>query len=1740
MMMLRLLLLLALAAPLSAQTVVNTIDLPEDAGPYQVAVDETTNTIYVANSDGTLSIIDGASPVIETVVIGTRFLGAVALNETTNTIYVSEPGDGNVVVIDGATRTIVTRIAIGGRPFGLAVDESTNTIYAALQSAGAVAFIDGSTNTATLPTTGLGAEQPLSLAVNESTNRLYVAERDGQLNVVDATTGAVLDNPVVGDNLQWVALDEATNRIYVSDYRNDVVVVVDGVTNGVVTTIPVGVGPQGVGFDRVRQFVYVANEDDATVSVIDATTNAVVTTIEVGDGPFTSAPVGVGVNAATNRVYVATFLYDNVSVLGPVQATITTNLIVDTVADDQPYDATASRLDCTDGELDGDCTLREAILVANDNNGQEVPNLDTIGFEILDSFGAVDGVATISPSSELPAVEDDGVEIDGYTQPDSALGTATSEPVINVVLDGSSLTAGAGLTLQANGGLVRGLAVTNFPSHGIVIEGGGFGQGNTIAGNTIGVGAGGSPGPNGGHGVLVDNDFGNTIGGADPADANTIGANGLSGVSISGSGSSGNDVFGNYIGTNRIGADLGNTVYGIEVETPVVPGLSAAEADGLKTSSGTPANRLGGFEDGQGNTIGHNGDHGIFITNRPDGASILGNWIGTNAGGVAIGNGANGVQVDGTEPNSGTVFLRDNVIGNNTGQGVEVFLSSGVSIAENTIGTDMDGAPLGNGQSGIYVRNSTDISVRGNTIGDNASSGVAASATVNLRVTGNWIGTNAAGADIANTVAGVSLLGSVASSQIGGPDESASNTIANNGGAGIRLSATASTDNAILGNRIFGNGGLGIDLEGGTEDGFGVTENDRDDPDSGPNELQNYPAISAVVQTDTGADVSVELSTSAGGLYWIELFANDAADPSGFGEGARLVGSTFVQPNASGFASATLSIAGLDADDVITATATPTSEGGFGGTSEFSRAVRVVPTVRFAAPASASASEGDTVDLEVTLSAPAPAGGVTVEIELVEDENSATTPADLGGFTSQTETVTFAPGESTKTIAVTVTDDGAAEDAETFRFDLENATGAVIGQPSRFTLDVEASEQTVTITIASAELTAREGQTTSVAAALTTGDGAPLAENAAFTISQIDGSADNDDFAPFTTGAITFDGDFPETLTALAGTPSGTVFQIPVPLEDDGEVEGEEVALLEVTSDDAIVVNGDVALTIEDAPVVQFASAAYVAEEGDTVSIRVRLDQAAAGTESVDVVFTSGDPSGADSDDLDGFTSETVSFSSGDLEATVLVDIPRDGLTEGDEMFTFALQAATGLGIGDPSETVLTVALSVATVSLETPAYDVSEGDVVEVEVTLSDAARGGESVTIVLEDMSGPGATADDLGGFESTTVRFASGATSASFEVEVTRDGVAEGVERFTLVIEDADGLLVSVRDETEITVAPSRTSVEFADADFMVAEGSTATLTLVLGEPAAGGETVAVALVSMSPDGAEAADVGGFTTQTVTFAAGAASATVEVEITDDGRTEDAEAFTFALQTPMRLVVGTAALAVVTVDPSATTVSFATSEEVTVGEGAGTVEVEILFGEPLAEGGQFDVVLASSSDDASRAGEGVSQAGPDDLGGFESVTIEVDAGATSATLSLSVTDDSEAEGTERFEFEIRNATGGGPNGLALGDATLTLVIEDNDNPVADDGSEAEASTVGLAFPNPTSGPAWLELSVDVPQSVRVTVLDAVGRIVEVIDVTVSGIARVEVGAGLAPGTYIVQVVGPTVAGTRPLTVAR
>ena len=381
----------------------------------------------------------------------------------------------------------------------------------------------------------------------------------------------------------------------------------------------------------------------------------------------------------------------------------------------------------------------------------------------------------------------------------------------------------------------------------------------------------------------------------------------------------------------------------------------------------------------QGLVINRFGAGGIVLRDE-GGNAIRGNYIGTNAAGsAAAGNGGDGLLVDNTAENTigGTSALDRNVIsGNGSRTNFPTLARDGIHllgagahgnvVQGNYLGTDATGTKavgsdmvlgvLGNSKFGIELDGAASNQVGGTAPGaGNLVSGNTAGIEIDNGgnhnvVQGNRVGTQKDGkSPLGNILHGV-VFGVGQHNDhnlIGGTAPGEANIIAQNGTGGVAVFGSTSTaaHNSILGNSIFSNGRsnpkflLGIDLVPTlpfpSDDG--VTPNDSDDTDAGPNGLQNFPVLLTAGQTGGTVRVTGVLQSRPNQTYRIEFFSNSDAAANVNAEGETFLGSKSVKTNGSGRADFTAVLSGkLVGAKLVTATATSSA----GDTSEFSAAVK--------------------------------------------------------------------------------------------------------------------------------------------------------------------------------------------------------------------------------------------------------------------------------------------------------------------------------------------------------------------------------------------------------------------------------------------------------------------------------------------------------------------------------------------------------------------------------------------------------------------------------------------------------------------------------------------------------------------------------------------------------------------------------------------------------------------------------
>jgi CSLREA domain-containing protein len=344
--------------------------------------------------------------------------------------------------------------------------------------------------------------------------------------------------------------------------------------------------------------------------------------------------------------------------------------------------------------------------------------------------------------------------------------------------------------------------------------------------------------------------------------------------------------------TSSAGSTLRGNWIGFRPDSSVAPNNIGVDVDSASTIGGTTA--------GDRNVIGGNASNvgvGSVV-----GVMIQGNYIGITPDGLAA---ASSSQSSGiaTSSSSGGMIGGDtpaarNVISGHTTPttGVGVYFGdrfgtpSGWTVAGNYIGLNAAGTAAIPNNHGVELEpDVTDITIGGNTtasrnvISGNLRTGITSYSATGTVIVNNYIGV---GPDGVQPMGNGSSTAADAGIRI--PDgelEIYSNTIAYSAGDGVIVTG-ATTSAEIRANNIHSNDLLGIDLSDN-----GVTANDVGDGDTGPNTLQNFPTVTSAATSPSGTAVTLNIQTGGPiGAALFTVYASDACDASGFGEGALLVG----------------------------------------------------------------------------------------------------------------------------------------------------------------------------------------------------------------------------------------------------------------------------------------------------------------------------------------------------------------------------------------------------------------------------------------------------------------------------------------------------------------------------------------------------------------------------------------------------------------------------------------------------------------------------------------------------------------------------------------------------------------------------------------------------------------------------------------------------------------------------------
>lgn len=207
------------------------------------------------------------------------------------------------VALATAQTTRVISLPPGRVPEGIGINPNTNTIYVTHSgpdsSTDAVMVIDGNRGSLSQVRVGSG---PDDIAINVATNKIYVCNRqDNSVTVIDGNTNSPTTAVRVGKDPISVAVNQDTNKIYVANSDDNSVTLIDGKSN-VTTDIKMSGKPHYVAVNSATNKIYVASSDPANITVIDGKTDKVL--IAIPDGDILGRPFAIAIDNVRNKIYV--------------------------------------------------------------------------------------------------------------------------------------------------------------------------------------------------------------------------------------------------------------------------------------------------------------------------------------------------------------------------------------------------------------------------------------------------------------------------------------------------------------------------------------------------------------------------------------------------------------------------------------------------------------------------------------------------------------------------------------------------------------------------------------------------------------------------------------------------------------------------------------------------------------------------------------------------------------------------------------------------------------------------------------------------------------------------------------------------------------------------------------------------------------------------------------------------------------------------------------------------------------------------------------------------------------------------------------------------------------------------------------------------------------------------------------------------------------------------------------------
>ncbi len=622
--------------------------------------------------------------------------------------------------------------------------------------------------------------------------------------------------------------------------------------------------------------------------------------------------------------------------------------------------------------------------------------------------------------------------------------------------------------------------------------------------------------------------------------------------------------------------------------------------------------------------------------------------------------------------------------------------------------------------------------------------------------------------------------------------------------------------------------------------------------------------------------------------------------------------------------------------------------------------------------------------------------------------------------------VVIPTGSTSAQIVIDPTPDNIVELNETFNLTLTGAAGAPSGT-SYLGTTVNATgtitdNDTATVSIDDVAVT--EGGTASFTVTLSSAAGVDVTVDAA--------SADGT--------ATLAGGDFgaaSSPVTITAGSLTGTVT---VPVTDDGIVEPEETFVVNLTNPSGAGLDaGDITLadgtgeaTITDNDTATVSIDDVAVTEGGTASFTVTLSSAAGVDVTVDAASADGTATLAGGDF--GAASSPVTITAGSLTGTVTVPVTDDGIVEPEETFVVNLTNPSGAGL-DAGDITLADGTGEATItdndsasiSFVSTSISAAEGSgSATFDVRLDTAVQGGLELAYSTSD--GTAVAPGDYTATSSPALVFAGTVGEVQqITVPIVNDGVWDpDGETFTVNLGALSAMTEA--DPADITVGgPATCTIDNIDAVTFTLTPPAAAVDEEAGTPATftvtrtgaaieGGQSISIDYATQDGTALDGEDYTSTSGQ-VTFSGTETEEQFTVAVINDNYVEPDQIFQAFLTDPViNEVTVNAAPVDCTIDSGDQATASITAFPASVSEGSTTTDYTVTLSNPVEGAGNVTFNWTATNDGSADIAQ--------DLDTSSGSCVTSGSPATSATFTVTTTDDNYVEGAEDFYVQLSGVT--------------------------------------------------------------------------------------------------------------------